>query len=142
MRIGVHPVPDGLLEGDHEDQMGVLLELPELGDGLSHQLGQAADVHVYVLDELDVGVVLSLLVGHRELLEAAGDAGEDGPEVVEGEGEEDLGGEVPELVPAGVGVAGPLPRAVEELADLPQQQLHIHRLVVLDGGGVHGLADD
>ena len=84
-----------------------------------------------MLYQFNVSVIRSFLIGHGQFLQSAGDAGEDGAEVVEGEREENLGGEVLELVPTGVRVASVSTR-VQELADLSQQQLHVHGLVVFD----------
>ncbi len=40
LRVGVHPVPDGLLQALHEHQVGALLQRLELGDHFSEQLRQ------------------------------------------------------------------------------------------------------
>ena len=49
VRICVHPVPNSFLEGDHQHKMSVFLQLSKLGNSLSKQLGQSANVHIDVL---------------------------------------------------------------------------------------------
>ena len=83
-----------------------------------------------MLNELDVSIVRGLLVGDGQLLQSPGYSGEHGAEVVDRESEQHLGGEVLQLLPPGLRVSG-LAARVQKLADLPQQQLHVHRLVIL-----------
>merc|ERR1712106_931815 len=59
VRISVHPVPNSLLQALHQDKVGILLQGPELGYGLSKQLGQSSNIHINMLYKFNVSVVRS-----------------------------------------------------------------------------------
>ena len=124
--ICVHPVPNCLLQALHQHNASTLLQCLELGNGLRKQFCQPRNVNIDVLDQFNISVVRVLFIG---VLQPSRDPGEHGAEVVEAQGEEDLGGQVLELVSARVSVSC-ISAGVQELTDLFQQQLHIHGLVI------------
>ena len=124
----------------------VTQNLPELGNSLVEKLYQLQYVDVNVLDELDICVICGFLaVGDRQLGQSSRDAAEDGVEVVDAQREEHLGGELADLEDllagrlrqrrrrrAGRALAG---GHVEERADLLEEHLDVHGVVVLGGLG-------